>query len=124
MLIRGASGAGKSTLALRCMQAGFRLVADDRVIAWGSGRRLFGRAPGPLAALIEVRGIGVLPAPLPLTICEIDLVIDLMTETDRMPEPQATDIAGLARPLLRLSATDADLPLRLRAALAAMRRHL
>ena len=44
-LIEGPSGAGKSDLALRALDAGFRLVADDRVVVWTSGGRLFGRAP-------------------------------------------------------------------------------
>ena len=34
VLIEGASGAGKSDLAIRLLEQGFRLVADDRVLVW------------------------------------------------------------------------------------------
>ena len=47
VLITGPSGSGKSDLALRLMQAGYRLVADDRVVIWASGGVLFGRSPYP-----------------------------------------------------------------------------
>ena len=58
-LIEGPSGAGKSDLGLRCLDHGLRLVADDQVVLFASGGSLFGRAPGPLAGLIEVRGVGI-----------------------------------------------------------------
>ena len=61
VLIEGASGAGKSDLALRMLDQGFRLVADDRVLIWASGGALYGRAPQTLANLIEVRGLGICP---------------------------------------------------------------
>jgi serine kinase of HPr protein (carbohydrate metabolism regulator) len=60
VLIEGPSGSGKSDLALRTLEAGFRLVADDRVVVFPSSDRLYGRAPGPLAGLIEARGVGVI----------------------------------------------------------------
>ena len=53
VLIEGASGAGKSDLALRALDHGFRLVADDRVVVWASGGALYGRAPDSLAYLGE-----------------------------------------------------------------------
>ncbi len=62
-LIEGASGSGKSDLALRAIDQGFRLVADDRVVVFPAGGRLYGRAPETLAGLIEVRGVGVIGAP-------------------------------------------------------------
>ncbi len=59
VLIEGPSGAGKSNLVLRGLRAGFRLVADDRVIIFASQGRLYGRAPDALTGLVESRGIGV-----------------------------------------------------------------
>ena len=56
VLIEGPSGAGKSNLVLRGLGAGFRLVADDRVIIFASQGRLYGRAPDALAGLVESRG--------------------------------------------------------------------
>lgn len=50
VLITGPSGAGKSDLALGMLQAGCKLVADDRVLIWVSDGALYGRSPDPLAA--------------------------------------------------------------------------
>ena len=59
VLLQGPSGAGKSDLALRALQKGFRLVADDRTLVFRSAGALFGRAPGALAGKLEVRGLGI-----------------------------------------------------------------
>ncbi len=123
-LIRGPSGAGKSTLALRCLQLGLRLVADDRVVVWRSAGALYGKAPAPLAGLIEVRGVGVLPAPPALTLCRIALVIDLGSAGERLPEPATRTVAEVAIAGLDLLADDPHAALRLRAALAAPRHGL
>lgn len=123
-LIRGPSGAGKSTLALRCLDAGFRLVADDRVVVFTSGGRVFGKGPTSLAGLIEVRSVGVVAASGTTPLSEIVLVVDLVALADRMPEPVLVDIAGHVLPLLQLPLADADLPQRLAVALAAPQRGL
>ena len=60
-LIEGPSGCGKSDLALRCLEAGLRLVADDRTRVWACGGRLFGACPPAIGGLIEARGVGILP---------------------------------------------------------------
>src|SRR3954468_23707618 len=70
VLIEGPSGSGKSDLALRALEAGFRLVADDRVVLWASEGRLFGRAPETLFGLIEVRGLDVIRVEA-LPLCEV-----------------------------------------------------
>ncbi|OYX32701.1 MAG: hypothetical protein B7Y99_08185 [Caulobacterales bacterium 32-69-10] len=96
-LLQGPSGAGKSDLALRAMAAGWRLVADDRVVAWASGGRLFGRAPATLSGLVEARGLGVLTAP-PLGLAQIVLAVELIGSPDaveRAPEPAQVEIHGV-----------------------------
>ncbi|WP_040850329.1 HPr kinase/phosphorylase, partial [Nitrospirillum viridazoti] len=64
VLLRGASGSGKSDLALRLVDAGALLVADDQVAlaADPTATLLTATAPERLAGLIEVRGLGILPA--------------------------------------------------------------
>src|SRR5581483_2217647 len=59
VLIEGDSGSGKSDLALRALDEGWALVADDRTLLWACEGRLYGRAPDPIAGLIEARGLGV-----------------------------------------------------------------
>ena len=104
------------------METGFRLVADDRVVVWRSGGNPYGKAPASLAGLIEVRGLGVVAAsPSLLAFCRIGLVVELAEAAERMPDPETSEVAGVALPLLRLSLADPDLPLRL---LVALRRHL
>lgn len=120
--MRGASGAGKSTLALRCVEAGFTLVADDRVRVWRSGDTAYGKAPAPLAGLIEVRAVGVVPAVRTLALAPIALVVDLKPIAERFPDPATVTIADVEIPHLILPLADANAPLRLRAALAALRR--
>lgn len=116
VLIEGASGAGKSDLALRALDQGFSLVADDRVILWVSEGRLFGRAPDALSGLIEVHGVGVVPQ-LILPLAEIALVVRA-GEPDRAPEPKAETILGVAVPWLALDLREPSAPAKLSRALA------
>ena len=114
-LIEGPSGAGKSDLALRALEGGLRLVADDRTVVWRSDGRLFGRAPDPLSALIEARGVGVLPEPA-LRVCEIVLRV-LDAQPERIPEPEQVEIAGVRIPSLSLRMLEASATAKLRRAL-------
>jgi serine kinase of HPr protein (carbohydrate metabolism regulator) len=63
VLILGPSGSGKSDLALRLIERGALLVADDRVDLYADGGRLWARAPTNLAGLMEVRGVGIVAMP-------------------------------------------------------------
>jgi len=115
VLIEGPSGAGKSDLALRALDHGFRLVADDRVVLWACEGALFGRAPDTLSGLIEVRGLGVLPEPA-LPFCRIALAV-ACEQHERMPEPAFRDYVGLNIPVLSLQALESSAPAKLRRAL-------
>ncbi|MFN3858992.1 MAG: HPr kinase/phosphorylase [Caulobacter sp.] len=114
-LLEGPSGAGKSDLALRAMAAGLALVADDRVSLWVDAGRLYGRAPPSLAGLIEVRGLGVAPAPA-LPFCRIVVVCPLLSapgEVERMPG-ETTGRLGVALPLRPLWPFEPAAPLKVR----------
>lgn len=103
-LIQGPSGAGKSDLALRCLDAGFTLVADDRTIVFASAGQLFGRAPDALEGLVEARGVGVRRV-TPLPLARIAIAVDLVAqavEVDRLPEPSTRNLGGLDVPAYRL----------------------
>src|SRR5580693_1856546 len=78
VLLRGPSGSGKSDLALRLIDAGARLVADDQSELSRHGETIIVRAPAAIAGLIEVRGVGILRVD---TIAEapLALVADLTT---------------------------------------------
>ncbi len=118
-LIEGPSGSGKSDLALRALDAGFRLVADDRTVIFRSSGRLFGRAPAPLAGLIECRGVGVLPAPT-LDFAEILLLVRCETTSqavERMPPVEHESLLGKAAAVLHLWPFELSAPAKLRHAL-------
>jgi serine kinase of HPr protein (carbohydrate metabolism regulator) len=115
-LIEGPSGSGKSDLALRCLDLGFRLAADDRVELWASGGRLYGCAPRSLAGLIEVRGEGIGAAPA-LPFAEVALVVQA-GQPERAPDPDTTEIAGIVLPRLTFSLLEASAAAKLSRALA------
>jgi serine kinase of HPr protein (carbohydrate metabolism regulator) len=118
-LVSGSSGSGKSDLMVRALDAGFRLVADDRTVAWSSEQRLFGRAPEKLLGLIELRGLGVLAEP-PLMQAEACLMVrceQFAVELERVPDPEWATIVGVKIPLLRLHGLDASAPAKLSRAL-------
>lgn len=117
VLIEGASGAGKSALALRALETGFRLVADDRVVLWASDGRLFGRAPETLFGLIEVRGLDVVRVEA-LPLCEVVLVVKL-GKPERIPEPAWVERQGVRLPLVELNPFETVAPVKLGRALAA-----
>ncbi len=85
VLIEGPSGAGKSDLALRALERGFSLVADDRVRLFVSGGRLYGRAPSALAGLIEARGIGVTRRPFVAFAARLSMVGRIACQVRRSP---------------------------------------
>lgn len=117
VLIEGPSGAGKSDLALRAIDAGFRLVADDRVLTWASDGRLWGRAPDTLRGLLEVRGVGIAQVE-PLPFCEIALVARVGTP-DRIPDFATEAILGIDVRLLEVAALEPSAPAKLSRALMA-----
>ena len=112
LLVIGPSGAGKSMLALRLIDRGAMLVADDRVdLQPSAGGRLAARPPPALAGLIEIRGLGVLRmshAPS----AAIVLVLDLGRRPQRMPEPAFWTGAGAPVPLIGFDEADPAAPLR------------
>ncbi|MCS6892498.1 MAG: serine/threonine protein kinase, partial [Rhodovarius sp.] len=58
LLLLGPAGAGKSSLALRLMERGWMLVADDQVLLQAAPA-LLAAAPAELAGMIELRGLGL-----------------------------------------------------------------
>jgi HPr kinase/phosphorylase len=122
VLLRGPSGAGKSDLALRLIEAGGRLIADDQTRITRRGKALLASAPAALAGLMEVRGVGIvkLGRSQLLSQAPLSLVVDLVPpdRIDRLPEPALEDVLGVALPLLALAPFEASAPAKLRLALA------
>lgn len=116
VLIEGGSGAGKSDLALRLIDRGAVLVSDDYTIVERRGDRLLAKPPPNIAGRIEMRGVGILPAPF-VTDVPVALLVDLDTPPVRLPEPEHRTVAGTRLPLIGLSALEPAAPLKVEAAL-------
>lgn len=86
VLLRGGSGAGKSDVALRLIEAGAKLVADDQVALMVMGETLQASAPEILRGKLEVRGCGIIDMPYRESV-SLQLVIDLVqrAEVPRLP---------------------------------------
>ena len=122
VLLRGPSGAGKSDLALRLLDEGARLVADDRTDISVQGGHLVARAPATIAGLIEVRGQGIVGLP-PVRLAaraELALLVDLVppARVERMPTPARETLLGIDLPVLALAPFEASAAAKLRLALA------
>ena len=116
VLLLGPSGAGKSDLALRLIDRGWQLVADDRVVLRVGDGALWASAPPAIAGLIEVRGVGIV-AETAAAETPVVLAIDLAAVPDRYPEPARWAFAGVDVPLLALSAHEKSAPLKVERAL-------
>ena len=94
VLIRGPSGSGKSDLALRLIDAGARLVADDRTVLTLDGDRVMVTSPPEIDGLFEVRGQGVIRLPC-IEGAVLGLVVDLVgpEEVERLPESPRCEIS-------------------------------
>jgi len=121
VLLRGPSGSGKSDLALRLIDAGALLVADDYSQLRRDGGAILVRAPGPIAGLIEARGLGILKVES-VPVARLALIADLVApqHVERLPEPSSETIFGLAIPLVAIAPFEASASIKLRLALAAV----
>jgi HPr kinase/phosphorylase len=117
VMLRGPSGSGKSDLALRLIDRGARLVADDRTVLSLCEGMVQASAPPGSGAKMEVRGLGVVrvpdAAPAPLR-----LVVDLAPGGDfeRMPTGAWATLLGVPIPMLRLDAFEASADAKVRLA--------
>lgn len=118
VLLRGASASGKSDLALRLIDDGAVLVADDRTVLSPCAGTVVASAPPAIAGRIEVRGLGIVPVAAVDT-APLRLVVDLVAPegAERMPPARHIALMGTELPLLRLTAFHASTPSKIRLAL-------
>lgn len=97
VLILGPSGAGKSDLALRLIDEGAILVADDRVDLTPGDDGVLLSGPENLAGLLEVRGVGIVRFPFETKV-SLSLIVDLVKpeQVERLPGRLAADFMGVA----------------------------
>ena len=120
VLLRGPPGSGKSDLAMRLLDGGARLIADDQTMVESLAGQLTATAPETIAGKMEVRGVGVLAVEMEKSGI-LGLVVDLVANPpERMPESETTEILGMALPLLRLDPFKASAAAKLRLAVRSL----
>lgn len=125
VLIRGPSGSGKSDLALRLIDGGAQLVADDQTELSPQGDRLVARAPATIAGLLEVRGVGIVQmgyrewAPLALVVDLVDV-----HEVERLPGTRQAVFLGVSVPSLTLAAFEISVVAKVRLAVLSATRDI
>ena len=122
VLLLGPSTSGKSDLALRLIDAGAVLIADDQVQLSLVDDHLHAGPPKCLAGLIELRGMGIMRVPFEESL--LDLAVDLKasgTVFDPLPEPATVSWHGVDLPKIELDATAQSAVARIKMALNAER---
>ncbi len=96
IMLRGPSASGKSDLALRLIDQGAELVADDRTCLDLDEGKIIAYPPSVLAGKLEVRGLGILKLPYRDS-CPVQLLVDLvpMDDIERLPLEKKVTYLGV-----------------------------
>jgi serine kinase of HPr protein (carbohydrate metabolism regulator) len=120
VLLIGPSGAGKSDLALRLIDRGAELVADDYTVLVQDGDLLVAESPRTIAGRMEVRGLGIVERPYRI-VAPVALVVALGEEGERMPEPRWIELAGVDVPEIVIDPRWPSAPIKVEWALARLK---
>ena len=99
LLLRGAAGSGKSDLALRLIDKGAKLIADDMTTLYKKGNQLFAQLPNVpsfFRGKLALRGAGIFEMPY-LKKARIHLVADLTVHAPPYPR-LSCQLMGLTLP--------------------------
>jgi serine kinase of HPr protein (carbohydrate metabolism regulator) len=119
VLILGPAGAGKSDLALRLIDEGAYLVADDQVEVKKREGTLYASAPERLSGLIEIYGVGLLKGLKVLHEAPLALVVELVEPhfIERLPLPNHFTLDDVHILKIKLAPFEASAPAKIHAIL-------
>ena len=122
ILFRGPSGSGKSDLALRVIEAGGKLVADDQTILTREGNRLVATCPDSISGQLEIRGIGIVPVET-VHRAPLSLVLDMVPpeQVERFPKPGYCRYLDVTVPMLPFAPFEVAATAKVRLALSMIR---
>ena len=124
ILFLGPSGAGKSDLALRLIDGGAKLVADDQIVLARNEPNgipgLVASAPNNIRGLLEVRGLGIVAVET-VPSAPLFLVVELAAPglVERLPEAATWQCLGIEVPMIKLAPFEPSTPAKLRLAVRA-----
>lgn len=123
VLMRAPPGGGKSDLALRLVDEGALLVADDQTELRLEDGGVFASAAEAIAGYMEIRGLGVVAVPA-IARARLALVVDLVPpgRVERLPESRFCMFFDRKFPLLLLAPFEASAAAKLRTALRLLAR--
>lgn len=130
VLLTGPSGSGKSDLALRLIDQGAALIAEDVSELYGQAGRLWVRfpdsAPAVLRGRLEVRGLGIMPVRAVVEPMPLILVAELVAPAliDRLPQPALAKYGDFDVALVKLAPFEVSAVAKLRLAVAAAAGHI
>ena len=133
VLLTGPSGSGKSDLALRLIDDGAELVADDlttlsagtagtaRTAGAAGAAELVAHAPDRLAGRLEARGLGIIAVPH-RDRAALRLVVELApgAAIERLPDARCVAYLGVEVPAVRLDPFEASAAAKVRAAVGGL----
>ena len=120
VLLAGSPGAGKSDLALRLIDGGARLLADDQTLLRCENKALIASPPLAIQGMLEIRHLGLVRLPF-VAAAQVALYVDLLgleATIERLPDPDFVFFLDQPVQRLRLPSFAASTPAKIRAALA------
>lgn len=121
VVLRGPSGSGKSDLAVRLINEGALLVADDQTVLFIEGGRLKAQPPIEIAGKMEIRGVGIIKLGPP-AIVPVFLLIDMSDPADvpRMADFAPVELVGQQVPRILLAPFEMSATAKVKLALRAL----
>ncbi|MEH6701405.1 HPr kinase/phosphorylase [Parasphingorhabdus sp.] len=108
VMICGSSGSGKSDLALRLIDRGAALIADDYVDIKRTNRDLLLSPPANLAGKLEIRSLGIFERDH-LSGIPLKMVVNLQDNPERFPlDRQIMNLLGINIPFCTLNAMESS----------------